>query len=175
MLASCSSLSLTCRGLQFFLAGGNEATAANVTPFLWNVCVWLIGMCKNQFQQLSVGWEQGKLKVEVMNTREQVLLNKSIPCLFSFAVMDYAPQASSVPATLFVAAGNTMERLASGNGRAVKCKSVCVRHPLFVLLEQMDVSGEPKANFSCWKIEQIKPDVLFFLPSGTHIWHQHER
>lgn len=105
-----------------------------------------------------------KKKVEVMNTSEQVLLNIFILCLLSFAVMDYAPPASSVPATLFVAAGNIMEGLASGNGRAVKCKSVCERHTVFVLLEQMDVGSQPKENFSHRQEEQIKPDILFFLP-----------
>lgn len=83
-----------------------------------------------------------------MNASEQVLFNISIPCFFSFMVMDYAPQASSVPATRFVAPGNTMERLESGNSRAVKCKFVCERHLLFVMLEQMVVSAGPKANFS---------------------------
>lgn len=83
-----------------------------------------------------------------MNTSEQVLLNKFILCFLSFAMMDYAPQAGSVPATLFVAARNTMEKMASGNGRAVKCKSVCECHPVFVLLEQMIVGSEPKVNFS---------------------------
>lgn len=47
----------------------------------------------------------GKMKVKVMNTSEQVLLNIFILCFLSFAMMDYAPQACGVPATLFVAAG----------------------------------------------------------------------
>lgn len=66
-------------------------------------------------------------------------------------MMDYTPQASSVPATLYFfflfGARNTKERLASGNTRAVKCKSVCKCHSVFVLHEQMDVDGEAKANF----------------------------
>lgn len=114
----------------------------------------------------TVWWlRAGKIKVKVMNTSEHVLLNIFILCFFSLTMMDYAPQASSVPATLFVAAGNTMERLASGNGRAVKCKSVCERHPVFVLLEQMDVGSEPRAKFSRRRKEQIKPDVLFSFTS----------
>lgn len=127
-------------------------------------------MYKNQFQSHTNVWclTAGKIKVKVMNTSEQVLLNKLILCFLSIAMMDYAPQASSMPATLFVAARNTMERLASRNGRAVKCKSVCERHPVFVLLEQMVVGSEPKVNFSHRQKEQIKPIVLFFLPSGTH-------
>lgn len=86
-----------------------------------------------------------------------------------FIMMDYAPQASLVPATLFVTAANTKERMASGNGRAVKCKSVCDCHPAFVLREQMDVWGEPMANFSHLQKEQVKSNThssFFFLPPG---------
>lgn len=119
-------------------------------PHYQNFCFWLIGIYKNQLQLHTNFWwlRAGKIKVKVMNTSEPVLLNIFIVCFLSFVMMDYAPQASSMPATLFVAAGNTMERLASGKGRAVKCKSVCERHPVFVLLEQMDVGSEPKENFS---------------------------
>ncbi len=171
MLASCSSSSLTCEDLKCFLTVKYEATVIRIPHYMYIFGLWLIGMCKNQLQRHANVWwlRAGNIKVKEMNTSEQVLLNIFILCFLSFAMMDYAPQASSVPATLFVAAGNTMERLASGNGRAVKCKSVCERHPVFVLLEQMDVGSEPKVNFSHRQKEQIKPNVLFFLPSGTHI------
>lgn len=116
IFAGCSPLSFTCQGFKIFPAGENEAMngACRSFPLKPIFCFWLSGMCKNQFELLSGGRVQEKAKVEVMNTSEQVLLNKSIPCFFSFAVMDYAPRASGVPATLFVAAGNTMRRLASG-------------------------------------------------------------
>lgn len=48
----------------------------------------------------------------------------------------------------FVAAGSTMVRVASVNGRAVKCKSVFEHRRLFVLFEQMNVGGQPKVNVS---------------------------
>lgn len=63
-----------------------------------------------------------------------------------FVMMDYAPRACKRASKSFlVAAGNTMERLASENGRAAKWKNLYVRcHPAFVLLKQMDGGGEPK-------------------------------
>lgn len=57
----------------------------------------------SQFRGHSNGsWVRaGKIKVKIMDTTEQVFLNIFIVWFFFVVMMDYAPQASSVPATLY--------------------------------------------------------------------------
>lgn len=104
MLASCSPLSLTCGDLKMHLGSRIRSThLISCTMFAFVS----VGCIRTGFRLHATVWwlRAGKIKVKVMNTSEHVLLNIFILCFFSLAMMDYAPQASSVPATLFVAAG----------------------------------------------------------------------